>query len=171
MLRHFFFFCFLLLVSFSCNSGGDNETQVILLRHAEKVSIPKDDPPLTEKGKIRAAQLWENLGVDTIHALFSTDFQRTRATLEPISEAFKLPINIYEARNYQGLAEKIKAKHSGQTVLVSGHSNTILPIIEALGANPPIDQIGDQDYDYIFSVSIDADGSTQVKLGKYPLHQ
>lgn len=171
MLRYCFFLGILLLINVSCNSGKGHETQVFLVRHAEKAQTPANDPPLTEKGQKRAAQLFEKLGADTIQALYSTDYQRTRATLTPISEQLSLPINIYEAHDYSGLAAEILDNHAGETVLLAGHSNTILPIIEALGAAPPIDSIAEQDYDYIFSVRIEADGSAQAEVSKYPIDQ
>ncbi|MEK6477953.1 histidine phosphatase family protein [Catalinimonas sp. 4WD22] len=171
MLRNFFILGILLLLSVSCNSGEGKETQVLLVRHAEKAQTPADDPPLTEKGQRRAAQLFEKLGSDTIQALYSTDYQRTRATLTPISEQLNLPINIYEAHDYSGLAENILTNHAGEVVLVSGHSNTVMPVIEALVATPPIDSISEHDYDYIFSVKIGADGSAQAKVSESPVEQ
>lgn len=171
MLRYSLLLGIILLVNISCNSDKGHETQVFLVRHAEKAQTPGDDPPLTEKGQRRAAQLFEKLEIDTIQALYSTDYQRTRATLTPISEQLNLPINIYEAHDYSGLAENILTNHAGEIVLVAGHSNTVLPIIEALGATPPIDSIAEQDYDYIFSVKIEADGSARAEVSEHPIDQ
>jgi broad specificity phosphatase PhoE len=144
----------------------ENETLVFVVRHAEKVITEEtDDPALTEKGQLRAEKLFSSLQLDTVHALYSTDFKRTKATLQPLAEQFGLKVGLYEAHAYEGLAEKIRAENSGQNVVVSGHSNTVLPIIEALGATPPLDSIGENDYGYIFRVSLE--NTPAVKVLQY----
>ena len=141
----------------------ENETLVFVVRHAEKVITEEtDDPVLTEKGQLRAEKLFSSLQLDTVHALYSTDFKRTKATLLPLAEQFGLKLNLYEAHDFAGLAEKISAENSGQNVVVAGHSNTVLPIIEALGAMPPLDSIGEDDYGYIYRVSLAGEPTVRV---------
>lgn len=154
------------IVAFLCISacGQQDTTTIFLLRHAEKVEpFPDDDPPLTDLGKARAKALSAQLSVDSIHAFYSTDFLRTRQTLAPVSASMQAEIQTDEAHDYSGLADRVKQRHKGQNVLVAGHSNTVLPIIEALGAEPPLDSIGHQDYDYLFKVSLKGN-DTSVKL-------
>ncbi|WPP50817.1 SixA phosphatase family protein [Catalinimonas niigatensis] len=162
------FVCLLsLFLVYACQPVQEVSTTIFLVRHAEKdTTMDTEDPPLTEKGQKRAVNLWENLDVDSVHALYSTDYNRTQATLEPLSAQFNLPINIYEAHDFEGFANELREKHSGQTVVVSGHSNTILPIIEALGATPPLDSIGEQEYDHIFTVEI-AGEKARAKVKEY----
>ena len=159
----------LVLAMLGMSACTQNEvTTVFLVRHAEKVEpYDTDDPPLTVKGRARAASLLTQLSVDTVHALYSTDYRRTRQTLMPIAEAMQTDIRLYEAHDYEGVAERIRREHSGENVVVSGHSNTILPIIEALGSEPPLDSIGHQDYDYIFKVSLDIGHAEEVELMNY----
>lgn len=152
----FLFIAFLFLI-WACQPAQETATTVFLVRHAEKDTIDSEDPPLTVKGERRVANLWENLAADTVHALYSTDYKRTRATLEPISAQFNLPIHLYEAHDFEGLANKLLENHTGQTLIVSAHSNTILPIIQALGATPPLDSIGEQEYDHIFIVELEGE--------------
>lgn len=143
-------------------------TTVFLVRHAEKEEpYNTDDPPLTERGQARAAALLTQLTVDSVHALFSTDYRRTRQTLMPTAEAMQTDIRLYEAHDYTGLADRIRREHSGENVVVAGHSNTVLPIIEALGGEPPLDSIGHQDYDYIFKVSLENGQAEEVELMNY----
>jgi 2,3-bisphosphoglycerate-dependent phosphoglycerate mutase len=167
MRRFYFLLIAGLFLGWACQAVQESSTTIFLVRHAEKdTTVDTEDPSLTEKGERRAASLWENLAVDTAHALYSTDYVRTRATLEPISVQFNLPINIYEAHDFEGLANELLEKHAGQTIIISAHSNTILPILEALAATSPIDSIGEQEYDHIFTVEI-AGGKAQANVKKY----
>lgn len=168
-MRNFYFvFMVSLLLIGACQSAQETATTVFLVRHAEKdTNTNAEDPLLTTKGQMRAARLWENLDVDTVHALYSTDYERTRATLVPLSEQFNLPIITYEAHDFAGLAADLLSKYDGQKVVVSGHSNTVLPIIEALGATPPVDSIGELDYNYIFTVEIPSQGNARASVKEY----
>lgn len=137
-------------------------TTVYLVRHAEKAGTDTDeDPPLTPSGKARAQQLIQALKQDTIQALYSTDYIRTKATLVPLAEKYHLPINLYEAHQYQQLANTIQDKHKGETVVVAGHRDNLLPIIKALEAPSPLDSIGPTEYDYIFKIT--KSGSRKAK--------
>jgi hypothetical protein len=42
----------------------------------------------------------------------------------------------------------------GKTVVVVGHSNTLLPLIESLGGTPPVEKIADNEFDFLFTVRI-----------------
>ncbi len=166
----FLLFLTLLLVLGGCSSHSSSDdqngvTMVYLVRHAEKVlTDTTENPPLTEKGKARAQQLVEEFREDTIHALYSTHFIRNRTTLEPLAAQRNLPLNIYEAHDYQALADKINTEHPGETVVVVGHSDTLLPIIEAFGAKPPVEEIKDQDYDYIFKITLTGQGKANAEV-------
>lgn len=111
---------------------------VVLVRHAEKADLPKDDPALSEAGKRRAEALAEALKGAKVTAIYTTTYQRTRETAAPLArqagvEAEALTI----ARG--GLAEhvadvvrRIRSKPEGLIVIV-GHSNTVPAIARALG--------------------------------------
>jgi hypothetical protein len=59
----------------------------------------------------------------------------------------------------KGLIEKVKA---GGNALVVGHSNTVGPILEALGVSEKI-TLGDSDYDNLFVV-VPGEKPTLVRL-------
>lgn len=150
------------------NSLQEDNTTVYLLRHAEKAGTDMDEnPPLTTLGEERAKQLVKDLEPDTIQALYSTDYDRTKLTLQPLADKFNLPIRIYEAHQYQQLAKTILENHQGETLVIVGHRDNLLPIIEALGASAPLDSIGSDEYDYIFKVTITEDGRAHSTLGKF----
>ena len=56
------------------------------------------------------------------------------------------------------LAAHIRQEYAGKTVIVVGHSNTLLPCIEVLGGTSLVKEIGDKEYSNLFTVRI-PDGS------------
>ncbi|WP_053093728.1 SixA phosphatase family protein [Rufibacter radiotolerans] len=148
------------------NATAKKETVVYLVRHAEKdTSDPKnEDPNLTPAGQQRAEALKTLLAQEPVAALYATKYVRTRQTLQPIAQSKSLPIATYEAHNFKGLAQTIKEKHPGQTVVVAGHSNTLLPLVEALGGKKPFAEITDAQYDYLFKLTLESGQETRVEV-------
>ena len=56
---------------------------------------------------------------------------------------------------------KLLAQHGGQRVLVVGHSNTLPPLIEALGV-PRAPELTESDYDDLFVVERPAEGPARL---------
>ena len=159
----------LLLLVGSCRSAGPAapaivpDTIVYVVRHAEKDLTPGlADPPLTVAGRQRAQALQIKLTKrGGCQAIFSTSTVRTHATAQPLADASQLSIQPYDAKQLPALAARIRRDYRGRTVLVVGHSNTILETVEALGAARPVPTIGDEAYDYLLEVRIPSD-STRV---------
>ncbi|GAC1369879.1 MAG: hypothetical protein NVSMB30_08010 [Hymenobacter sp.] len=61
---------------------------------------------------------------------------------------------MYDPKQPTALALRIRKDYVGKTVVVVGHSNTLLPLIESLGGTPPVEAIGENEYDYLFTVRI-----------------
>lgn len=176
--RPLFFFLPLLflLPSFGCEQNektttgqAPSPTVVYLVRHAEKkTDNPSDeDPYLTRDGFARAEDLQEHLADVEIHALFSTPYRRTRQTLAPLAEDKDLEIQPYEAHDFAALAEKINREYAGQTVVVAGHSNTVLELAEAFGAKRPKEKLADHEYHYLFRVVKKGNQPATVEVGHY----
>lgn len=130
--------CVIFLMAFvAVSCSNDNENKVIyMVRHAEKDMVPKNDPPLTTDGVIRSVDLaswFKDIKIDTV---FSTDYVRMRETVKPLTEQQNLDISIYDAKEFEDFAKQLK-KMKVDTILVVGHSNTILEQIEALGFKRP----------------------------------
>jgi broad specificity phosphatase PhoE len=131
---------------------------VFVVRHAEKQSESNQPGvPLSGSGSARAnrlAALLKNAGVT---AIYSTDFVRTLDTAEPLARALKIPVRKYSATGPDGkpdlqpLAARLKAEHARDTVLVVGHSNTVSPLLRALGCTEDI-EIAASQYDDLFAV-------------------
>jgi broad specificity phosphatase PhoE len=147
---------------------GTKETVVVLVRHAEKATVPADDPPLTAAGEARARDLWTAMRDAGVNAVITTQFARTRATAQPTASALGLTPTVVPATSpshVQDVVAEIR-KHQGHTVLVVGHSNTVPAIVEALGAKRP-GAICDSRYDDMFVVTIAGDGKANTVHAKY----
>ena len=167
-MKNYISFLFLLL-SFSLFAQTDTPTKVYLVRHTEKITDnPKEkDPLLTMKGTTRALALAQVLKNIPLHAIYSTDYKRTRATALPTAEQQNIEIQIYNAGNLKTEAATILKNNNGKTILIVGHSNTVLEMIEAMGAKKPIENIADQDYNNLFLIVINPDATMEVKAMLY----
>lgn len=136
----------------------DAATTVYLVRHAEKADDGTEDPPLTEVGAARAQALADSLGQIEIDAIFVSSFQRTGLTAQPLAARIGLaPVVVPAMEGSDSLtartARQIRALPAGSRVLVVGHSNTIGPLVEALGG-PPTGDLPDCQYDSLFEVTM-----------------
>lgn len=145
-------------------------TTIYLVRHAEKVTTdPKDeDPGLTSAGYKRAEDLKLFLRNESIAAFFTTPYKRNQQTLVPIAQNRKP--EVYDAHDFKNLKTRILRDYAGKAVLVVGHSNTLLPIIEAFGGKKPLEQIADNQYDNLFKVIISPSGKAKVEALKFGAH-
>jgi 2,3-bisphosphoglycerate-dependent phosphoglycerate mutase len=142
-------------------------TIVYLVRHAEKDTANPDekDPDLTPAGYARAKALQKHLQNTPIDAFLSSPYKRTRLTLEPLAAGRE--INTYPAHGYTALKKLITGKYAGKTVIVAGHSNTLLDIIETLGAPKPVGAISDSKYDYIFKLTLRPGKKAKVETATF----
>jgi hypothetical protein len=143
-------------------------TTIYIVRHAEKDSTSNPaDPTLSAVGQVRAQALRQTLERRHPAALFTTNTTRTRSTLAPLAEATKLEPQVYDPRRGRDLADLVLKNYAGKSVVVVGHSNTVLSLIDDFGAVPPLDAIADNEYDYLFTVRV-ADGlSPTVEMRGY----
>lgn len=139
------------------------QTNIYIVRHAEKAPTNQNDtnPGLSATGKQRASRLLAELKNVAFSAAYSTPFRRTQQTLQPIAEHNKIEITSYNPRDNKVLAEEILSKYPGKNVIIAGHSNTVLEIIEAFGEKRPFASISEDDYSNLFHLII---GEKVVKL-------
>ena len=142
-------------------------TTVILVRHAEKNIEPNNpDPDLSPAGQARAAELARVLGSTPIDAIYVTNFKRTQQTVKPLADKLGLAPSVIDAKLTTDLVNRIVTANRGQTVLVSGHSNTVPGIVNALGGGSSPD-IPDNEYDNMFVVTIYQFGKAKVVKLRY----
>ncbi|WP_242916635.1 histidine phosphatase family protein [Pontibacter liquoris] len=154
------------------SASGDAAAQptvIYLVRHAEKdlTDSASKDPGLTPQGVARAEALRAELEGQPIAALYATKYIRTQQTLQPLAIARQLPIQPYDTYDFNGLKDRILQEHKGQTVVVAGHSNTLLPLIKAFGAKTDVLFISDSEYDYLFKITVLPGNTATVEVRHY----
>jgi len=141
------------------------QSAVFVVRHAEKIS--DTDQRLSDDGLSRAARLAALLKDAGVSAIYSTDTPRTRGTAQPLADAKKLPIQIYDASGEDAgsvaLAARLRERHADGVVLVVGHSNTVPDLLRALGCTETI-SIASGEYDNLFVVVPKARDATLIRL-------
>lgn len=175
MIRSLTIYSFVILsvISTSCvaqtpfaEAKEHNTLVVYLVRHAEKADTSRD-PDLSQEGKQRAQDLIHTLGDAGIENIYSSDYIRTRETAAPLAKRLGLEIQIYDPRDLESIANKLK--ELGGIHLVVGHSNTTPNLCSILGGNPgsPIDE--KKEYDRLYQITIDDKktiNSTLLRYGK-----
>jgi len=153
----------------SCIARQQDSITIYIVRHAEKdLSDPANkDPKLSDEGLKRAVILGEILTNNKLSAVYSTDRIRTRETVRAIAEKNNLPLKLYENTDLKAFANSVLTENKGKTILIAGHSNTILEIAEAFGVKRPLEKIEDHQYDNLIIVKIGSDGNAAVSLKKY----
>jgi len=139
------------------------DTVVVLLRHAEKTH-KGDSALLSEMGHRRAASLPHQLAPYAPSALFASNLRRTQQTLEPLSKALALPLQVYERGEERVLAQRILTLYSGKQVIVCAHSDTLMVLVEALGHSTPFHEVSGFDRYWVLRVE---EGSKKATLQEH----
>lgn len=157
-----------LLLGLATAAARPPRTTIYLVRHGEKDLTPGlADPPLTPAGEARAQLLARQLAKRHPAALFTTDTRRTRATLAPLAQATGLTPEVYRAQEPATLASYLRQAYAGKTVVVVGHSNTLLPLLTALGVAPLPGEIRDEEYNYLFKVTLREGKPAKLIMSRY----
>ena len=126
------------------------QSAVILVRHAERLDDSADSP-LAAAGEQRAERLAKMLESSGVSAIYTTHFQRTITTAEPLAKRLGLKIVSDDAPAPE-LLRRIRESHPQGIVLIVGHSNTVPELLAALGYKTKI-EIAANEYDNLFVVS------------------
>jgi 2,3-bisphosphoglycerate-dependent phosphoglycerate mutase len=156
----------LLFTSIFAQEKATDLTTIIFVRHAEKVEDGSKNPSLTKAGVVRSVQLAYLLRADSIAAVFSTDYERTLMTAKPTANFHEQPIQKYLPSSKVELFDNILAKYKGQTVLVTGHSNTTPKMVNYLcGTDLP--SIEHHIYNNLYVVTFSEIGQGKLLKLKY----
>ena len=144
---------------------------VVLVRHAEKAANPANDPGLTDAGRARAVALAEALRDARVDAVITSHYARTRSTAGPVAAARHLEPVVLQAdtdtaAHVREVAAAVRRQPGGGVVLVVGHTNTIPPIIAALGG-PQLPDICDGQYARLFTLVLTRNGSPRLIQSTY----
>src|SRR6266513_6274562 len=142
-------------------------TTIILIRHAEKIVDPNNpDVDLSAAGQARAQEIARMFGDTGINAIYATQYKRTQETVKPLSDKTGVPVTTVNSKGTADLLAQIRAQHSGQTIFIAGHNNTVPEIIFAVGG-PQFPIIPESEYDNLFIVTIYRTGKVKVVKMKY----
>ena len=127
------------------------ETTVLLVRHADRLPGQQTDE-LAAVGVARSRELAHALQKAGVNAIIHSDTQRAAQTAAPLAAAGGITPSVLPAKDFAAVAGEVR-KHPGETVLIVGHSNTVPPIIAALGG-PQLPDLGDNDFDDLFVLTV-----------------
>jgi len=126
-------------------------TTYYVSRHAERAGTMSNDPQLTPEGENQALDLRDYLKDKNIRGVYSTNFNRTRATARPTSEHFNLPVNIYNPQQANTMLDSLKANNKNN-ILIVGHSNTVDDIVNRLTETAAFQDLPETSYGKLYIV-------------------
>jgi broad specificity phosphatase PhoE len=135
---------------------------VLAIRHAD-IDLPAatEDPGLSAAGRARADALAYVVGHCPISTIFTSRLTRTKQTVEPTARLLGLLPRV--APTAATLARQARAGQLGSLVLVAGHTNTIPPVLTALGATS-VPVIGEREFDNLFVLTTHPGGAELLQL-------
>ena len=144
MYRTLFILAIILLVS--CKP-----TSYYIVRHAEKASeTMASDVPLSDAGKRRAEALREVLKNEKISQIYSTNYLRTKGTVQPLSDATGTGITVYDSRD-TSFVNRLKKEGKGG-ILIVGHSNTVDDLVNGFMGQDLLTDLADNRYGDLFVI-------------------
>lgn len=173
MLRSTLLFAALMLLATASLAEPARPTVVYIVRHAEKAAEPRRDPGLTPAGESRAAALAEALAEARLTAIVTSQLRRTRETAAPLANATGLTPVVIRYRpgdseaHGRAVADAIREQFPGGVVLVVGHSDTVPPIIRALGGPAMEPLCAATEYASLFKLLLVAGAPTAMERSSY----
>jgi len=143
----------LFIALFAAVRPAAGQEAIYVVRHAERAD-QSADPPLSTEGVGRSYKLRDMLKDAGITRIFTSTLRRTIDTAKPLADEIHVTSTPVPD---EVLAARISESRPSDRVLVVGHSNTIPPLLRALGVDAPI-TIGDTNYDNLFIVVSRGDG-------------
>jgi phosphohistidine phosphatase SixA len=146
----------------------DGPSIIILVRHAEKKVVPPEnnDPELSLAGLARAQELVRIFGDTGITEIYATQYKRTQQTVKPLADKLGIPVTKIDATKTSELVKRICVRGTGQVIFIAGHNNTVPEIIAALGG-PQLPIIPEAEFDNLYILTIQSDGSAKLLKMKY----
>lgn len=146
-------------------------TVVFVVRHAERAAEPGSDPGLSVAGDARARALAAALADAGVDAVIATQYRRTQLTAAPMARAAGVTPLILRtepdvAAYARAVAEAIRGRYAGRTVLVVGHSNTVSAIIAALGG-PSVLSPCDNEFANLWTLVLPPTGPVRLVRARY----
>lgn len=146
----------------------DTATTFILVRHAETTGSGSN-PNLSTAGQARADELARILAQVNLNAVYTTDFNRTRQTAQPVADSKGLVSVVYDPFAPQVLIDEALLAFPKGIVLVVGHSNTTPDMLNVVTGTTTFQDIPESEYDNLFIAQVSRIGDASVIHMKYGL--
>ena len=149
------FLTLLITCCFSANAiaiDSHSHYKLYLIRHAEKQLDGSKDPVLTAVGQHRSEQLakwFQNKNIDDV---WSSNYHRTRDTVEPLLTESGLELSLYNPGDQSVLVKKLLDRQ--HNALIVGHSNTI-PELARLLCECSITAMDESEHNRLIVVAVD----------------
>jgi len=139
-----------------------------LVRHAEKDTSIKVEPPLSPEGIIRSSKIADIMRGTRVDAIYSTLTLRTMYTVDSLADIKAMAIKPYDNKELKILLEDIKTSDEYNRIFVVGHSNTIPSITNTLAERDIFTKTFDEsDYGNFVIVVVKKSGVKDVYQLKY----
>ena len=139
-----------------------------LIRHAEKDTTIKDEPPLTAEGLTRATKVADIMRGTRVDAIYSTMTLRTMFTVDSLADIKAMKILPYENKTLKELLSSVKSSEDYNRIFIVGHSNTIPSITNTLAGRDVFTKTFDEsDYGNFVIVVVKKSGVKDVYQLKY----
>lgn len=161
---------FVLLAAAFVSYRSATTTTIVLVRHAEKVMVTIDDPPLAAEGERRAdrlAQMFGDVkGAGRLDAIYVSNTKRAQQTAAPLASRLAIKPTVYSAADVDGTARKLLREHRGGRALIVGHSNTVPALVVKL-SGMSVPEIPEDEYGNVYVVTVPSFGRASVLVLKY----
>jgi 2,3-bisphosphoglycerate-dependent phosphoglycerate mutase len=160
------FLC-LLLSNFSALA---QKTNIWIVRNAETSElVPAANNTITglsTEGLQRAETLLKTLKREKIQAIYIPDSRVGGQTAAPLSAKVKILPRVY-TDSISAFVKKLKINFQGTNVLIIAQYKDIMPLISELGLASPFTELNEEDYDLLFSISIDENDKREIFISNY----
>ena len=95
-------------------------------------------------------------------ALYTSELKRTRQTLAPTASKLGLVPKVHPKDGSEALAAEILRAQRGRTVIVCWHHDLMKKLVRALGVKGPVPYWSLGTYDWIWIVTIPAQGEARL---------
>ena len=135
-------------------------TTIVFVRHADVDPAAElaSDPPLTERGRLRAELLADFLAnvdvVSSVDAIYATSAKRTQQTAAPLAARLGQRVNIDDPYQVGRLVRRLFRDRKGKITLVVADADAIPPLIAELHGKNPLPPFGPTDYSELYIVTV-----------------
>src|SRR5947208_11512637 len=93
------------------------QSNIFIVRHAEKAKGNGNDPDLSEVGRGRAESLAKILRDSGITDIYATEFKRTQQTAAPLAKILSLGVTTIAGKDSAALIAKLRNSHGNILVV------------------------------------------------------